>query len=172
MMFAYAKKYFKGNGEDSNLFQLVLKQAMDHVNATSGMELSFNYSFTAHNTIESYSKWIDVDDGAVSLLQNSNTIICISDDESDVIDDPNQLVDIRRNNCTDIQFVSNKMQLSDLSNLLFFQTIVFFSCFGDTNIFSISISNDKDSAKCPLCCKIVDRKALNFHFNDCDLFCI
>lgn len=169
MIFAYVKKYFDGENRDRNHFQLVLQRAMDYVNETSGLQLSFNYSFTAHKIIDSYSQWIDDDD--VSVLQNNNTIICISDDESDDLDEPNELVDIRRNGCTKIHFVSHKMQLTDYSNRLFIQSaslMIFSSCFLNTNF--RPTSNVKGSAKCPLCCKIVDRKDLNFHFNDCDLF--
>lgn len=175
MIFAYVKKYLDDIDRHSDQFQSVLKHAMDYVNATSGMELFFNYSFTAHNTIEAFSQWIDIDDGGLSVLDNNNTIICISDDESDEsdeFDEPNQLVDVRRNDCTEIRMVSNKINLSDSSNCLSIQCyapITFYLCFRDTNFRSIS-NVYYDSTECPLCCKLIDRKALNFHFMDCDLF--
>lgn len=176
MIFAHVSKYFGDHGTTAILFESVLEVAMNHVNATSGMQLSFNYPFMAHKTIEPNDKWIDVDDGGVSVLENRNIIVCISDDELelDESDDPGQLVNIHRNKCTAIRFVSTKKihlheSSSDISNELAAR-LVFCSCFFGTHFCPID-ANNNDSAKCPLCCKIVDSKYLNGHFNECDRFC-
>lgn len=173
MIFAYMKNNFDDNGDDNDpiYFQMILKDAMDYANSASGMHLSLNYPFSAHKTIEASSQWIDVDGDGLSVLQNNNTIVYISDDESDGLDEPNKLVDIRRNDCTEIHFVSYKFDSNNHSNSLrmyLFTKLTFVEYFRGTNF--EPISNDKDSVKCPLCCRIVQPKALNLHFNDCDLF--
>ena len=172
MILAYLTKHFDEKLSEKKFLQPVLEQAMNYVNATSGMQLSFNYPFTAHKTIEPCSQWVDLD-GGISILENNNIIVCISDDETDETDGPNQLVDIRENGCTAIRFVSNKIHLSDCSIFSIQVTahLIFFKCFSGTN-FEIILNDDNNNvyAKCPLCCRIVDRKNLNGHFNDCNLF--
>lgn len=180
MIYAYVNKFFDNNNNNnsdaddggSRNFELVLKEAMGYVNTSSGMQLSLNHSFSAHKTIEANSQWIDVD-GALSVLQNNNIIVYVSDNESDDesgdSDESNQLVDLRRNNCTAVQFVSKKIHLSDWSNDLCMFQLFYIICFRGTN-FKI-IPDEEVPAKCPLCCQMVERKTLNVHFNDCDLFC-
>lgn len=165
MILAFVHKEFADNDKDADSFEAVLAKAMDDVNATTGMQITFNHPFTAHKTIEPCSQWVNVD-GSVAVLENNNTIVCISDDEFDELDEPNHLVDIRRNDCTKIRFISNKIHLSDRSNDLLYQIrvkIMCFMCFIGTN-FPL---NSNQAAKCPLCCQNVDVKALNVHFNDC-----
>lgn len=171
MILGFVQKKFVDNDTEASVFEPVLALAMDYVNATTGMHLSFNHPFTAHKTIEPCSQWVNVD-GNLSVLQNNNTIVCISDDESDEFDEPNHLVDINRNGCIAIRFVSNKIHLSDCSNDLaiqIFTSIAYFKTFLGTNFRSNSDVHF-ETVKCPLCCQNVDIEALNVHFNDCDLF--
>lgn len=171
MIYAYVQERYDRVSIDHcrAVFQLVVQKAIHYANATSGMDLSYNHPFTTHKTIESNSLWIDVDGDGLSILQNNNTIICISDDESDDLDEPNQLVDIRRNGCTTIEFVSSKHYLLDSNGWsMAMHKLIFVKCFDGTNF--LSLLSDEDSAKCPLCCQKIDPKALNIHFKDCDLF--
>lgn len=171
MIYVWVQEHYdrKSPNHSHAVFQLVLQQAMDYANTASGMHLSFNHPFSVHKTIEANSLWIDVDGDGLSVLQNNNTIICVSDDESDDLDEPNQLVDIRRNGCTTIEFVSKKHYLLNSNDWsMAMHKLVFVMCFNGTHF--LSIPSDKDSAKCPLCCQMVEPKALNLHFKDCDLF--
>lgn len=173
MTLAHIKNQIFNHGAGTNMIEHVLKLAMDYVNKSSGMQLSFNYPFTAHKTIEPCNQWIDVDD--VLVFENKNITICVSDDECDELDDPNHLVDIHQNECTEIRFVSNeKLHLASDSVISGFPVekiapFIFYSWFPGTKILSNEV-NEKDSVKCPLCTTIVDPKTLNAHFNCCDRF--
>lgn len=58
--------------------QVIMAEAMDFVNKTAGLNLTFNYPIRAHETTESYIKEIDVGGGTI-MEQLNDTIICISD---------------------------------------------------------------------------------------------
>lgn len=170
-MFAFIHdRYFNDKPNFCEIvLRLVLQEAMDNANTSSGLQLLLNHPFITHKTVEAKSHWIDVDGDGLSMLQNDETIIWISDDESDDPDEPNRLVDIRRNNCGTVQFVSHKIHVHDSNDWsTVMHKLVSRIVFDGTNF--TSISYDKGSAKCPLCCQTVEPEALNFHFNNCVVF--
>lgn len=156
--------------EKAEYLQALMDFAMNYVNKTAGLNLTFNYTLRAHKTIKSSTNWIDVDDEVV-VNQLNDTIICISDS-----DDDSDFEDIRENlSFEDQKIVSKTITLMDLGH----STIDCCCChnysadfkkyFAETN-FRIILSGETASIACPCCKKIVEENGLNNHLNTCIAF--
>lgn len=155
--------------------QAMFKRAMNFMNNTSGLHLSFNYPLRAHNTIESFNKWIEIDDG-VTVNQLNDTVVCISDDDSDCDD-------VDEDGGDNFRIISQKITLQaidEYSYPLHTQLPFICCCCTDYDIiftkyfegtkFGLVTSNDVASIECPACCQTVERNNLNAHLNDCATF--
>lgn len=88
MMFVYITEklsYIDDNEKKTKATQALLKRAMEFVNKSAGLDLTFNYPFQPYKTIKSGNKWIDVDDDVIVNQLNSTAIDLtdLTDDDSD-----------------------------------------------------------------------------------------
>lgn len=169
--------------EKAKNFQLLLKRAMAFVNQAFGTSLSFNYSSRAHQTIDSFDEWIDVDD-EINFHKFNDTIVCISDDETE--DEDDYLEEIRKLGYASVTPITDKINVRDLPdrswNLLPTERItcccctdynnLFKKCFTGTNIGLVTKETPNISPqKCPICCKTIEKDKLNGHLtNSCNVF--
>lgn len=153
--------------------QALLKRAMDFVNKTADLNLTFNYPVRAHQTTDSYTEHVDLGDGIV-MDQLNNTVICISDsdDEFDDICDKDHSISVN--------VISKKIVVQNVDH----QTDAVISCccctdynsvfkkyFEGTKIRLCSDVVQCDSVKCLACSQMVERNTLNNHLMKCTKFC-
>lgn len=171
------------DNEKAKNFQLLLKRAMAFVNQTFGMSLSFNYSLRAHQTIDSFDEWVDVDDD-VNFHKFNDTIVCISDDEAE--DEDDNFDEIHKLGYASVTRITDKINVRDIPdrswNLLPTERItcccctdyndLFEKCFADTNIGLVTRETPNISQqKCPICCRKIEKDELNGHLaNSCNVF--
>lgn len=180
MVFIYIwSKLSKPNASDQSFddndkakaLQAMLKRAMDFLNHVYGTTLSFNYSSHAHRTTQKFDEWIGVD-ADIDHHQFNDSIICISDSDSDDEDDLKLVRDIG------YEPITNKLQLQPVADRQW--TInrseksiclcctdydkLFTEYFAGTN-FKLNDISDCNSTKCPLCYMAIERDSLNVHFD-------
>lgn len=150
--------------------QVLLKRAMDFVNKTFGLSLTFNYPVRTYQTTESYTEHVDMGDGII-IDQLNNTVICISDSDD-------EFDDIRENDRNNINVISKKINVQNIDcqdgvtcccctdyNALFTKY------FESTKICLCSDAVQCNKIKCLACSHTVERKALNNHLKKCTKFC-
>lgn len=157
--------------------QAMFKRAMNFMNKTSGLHLSFNYPLRAHNIIESFNKWIEIDDG-VTVNQLNDTVICISDDDSDCDD-------VDEDGGDNFRLISQKITLQAIDEYSHplqepamlsvicccctdYDTV--FKKYFEGTKFGLITSNDDAPIKCPTCCQTLEGNNLNAHLNECATF--
>lgn len=159
--------------ERANQVQMLLQKAMDYLNQKTGMSLSFNYPLRAHQTVDSYSEWIDVEDD-VNFHKFNDTIVCISDDDTD--DEEERFEEIRKKGYASVEQICAKIDIRDISDTSF-HTIVGIACicctnyndlfkklFAGTNFHLISGETPlKPAQRCPVCLQTVENGKLNDH---------
>lgn len=160
--------------------QCLLERAINFLNITAGTNLSFNYTFYAHQMVDSFSEWVHVDNDDVYLNNLNDTIVCISDDDSS---DEDNFEEISKNGYyTSMKPITNRINIQDIVEgewdvHITGAGIICCCCIDYDNLykkhfngtkFTVASPLEKSSAKCPVCCQTIDRCGLDNHFNnDC-----
>lgn len=164
--------------EREEYLQALLKRAMDFINTVHGTNLSFNYPYLAHQTTESFTECIDLND-SLNVYNQNNTIICLSD-ESDDDDDDVMIVEENNNINISVQpLLTVKIKVQDLQDesgsfcvdcCCANYNAAFSKCFTGTRI-NLPPKEQPSTAKCPVCCDVVERGNLVAHCNSgCSAF--
>lgn len=161
--------------EKSKHFQVMLKYAMDSINESAAINLSFNYTHRAHLTTDSFDEWVDVDD-EINVHKCNDTVICISDDDEKEDDD---FQEIRKMGYVSIKSVTDKINVRDIpehDSACSTNPMVICCCctnykelkmkiFAGTNIYLFI------AQKCSICSQTIENRKLIEHFcNACNIF--
>lgn len=114
MIYAYIVNKTTGvvnNDNKEKLLQALLRRAMNFVNSTGLLNLFYNYPLRIHQTTDSNAEWIDIGDGD-AIHKFNDSIICISDDESDA-DESNNISGDNNNNS---KIISQRIHLQDIEH--------------------------------------------------------
>lgn len=152
--------------------QVLMKFAMNYVNKTCGLHLIFNYPLYAHKTIESKNTWVNVDDDIIENQLN-DSVICISDDESDSYEDVRSNAEFKH-----CKIISQTIELQNIEHSTDNQwtccccinySAYFKLCFENTE-FRIILDNETASVSCPCCYKSIGKTPISDHLNNCIAF--
>lgn len=163
--------------ERAKCLQAMLKRAMEFLNSTAGTTLSFNYSVRAHRTTQKFDEWIGVDTD-IAHHQFNDSVICISDSDSDDEDD---LESIRKTGC---ELITQKLRIEPIADREWsvncLEMSICLCCIDYDKLFAEHFAGTKfnlDLLKtislpmCPLCCLSIERDSLNVHFDKaCSIF--
>lgn len=152
--------------------QTLLKRAIEFVNKTAGLNLTFNYPMRAHQTINSYTDHVDLGDGMI-MDQLNDTVICISDSDD-------ELDDVRANDGQHVNVISNRIDVQDIDHQMHTSSFDCCCCTDYNTLFKkyfectkFRLCSDIQCATiaCLVCSQMVERDALNAHLGKCTKFC-
>lgn len=177
MIYVYILSKLPKTNEKEEYLQALLKRAMDFINTVHGTNLSFNYPYLAHQTTESFTECIDLND-SLNVYNQNNTIICLSDG-SDDDDDDVVIVEQNNNINNSAQLLTVRINVQDLQDESGCYCVgcccanyneAFSKCFAGTRI-NLPPKERPSSVKCPVCCEVIERGHLVAHCNSgCSAF--